>query len=157
MGGSGSIVCLSVSWSHFYPLHCLLLPQEQTKVLPLIHIYLWIRLCGVASLSHIYFNKCQFLHLGLFFLELYLLCAGPQGEFPSSKFWIRYKQNTLLVVLHWHNWDRLEHLKRVLWILRYKNKKINRKYKEHKCSPVFEEEVLMPVIAGFLLESQMLV
>ena len=56
MGGSGSTVCLSVYCSQFYPLHCLLLPQEQTKVLPLMHIHLWIRFHGVPSLSHICFQ-----------------------------------------------------------------------------------------------------
>ena len=56
MGGSGNTVCLSACCSQFYPLHCLLLPQEQTQVLPLTHIHLWIRFHGVPSLSHICFQ-----------------------------------------------------------------------------------------------------
>lgn len=76
------------------------------------------------------------------FLELHLLFADPQGDFLSLTSWIRYKENTPLVVLHWHNWDRLKDLKIVLWILKYRNRKINWKYKEHKCSPAFEIEVL---------------
>ena len=56
MGGSGNTVCLSACCSQFYPLHCLLLPQEQTQVLPLMHIHLWIRFHGVPSLSHICFQ-----------------------------------------------------------------------------------------------------
>ena len=55
MGHSGSTVCLSVYWSQFYPLHCFLLPQEQTKVLPLMHIDMWVRFHSVPSLSHICF------------------------------------------------------------------------------------------------------
>lgn len=36
-------------------------------------------------------------------------------------------------------------------MLKYKNGKFNRKYKEHKCSPAFEIEDLLPDIAGLLL------
>ena len=109
----GALSAYLVSWSQFYPLHCLLLYQEQTKVLHLMHIDLWIRFHGVPSLSHICFNKCQFPHLGF---ELTSSVPAVGGRFPLQHFESGIN-NTLLVVLHWHNWERLEHLKTVLWIL----------------------------------------